>query len=150
MVNRRGKWMFCRIVRSRGVDRGIGNRARDLVQSIGDGANQIFHAVTHDSGNGVEWKIAALAEIAKSFETRAIRRGVQFGGDDDHRFFDEGSTEGFELAIDDFERMDRIIGIGLAGVDEMDEEAGAFDVTEKADAEGRAQWWAFHEAWKTS
>src|SRR2546422_3182799 len=127
MVNRRGKWMLCRIVRSRGVDRGIGNRARDLVKSIGDGANQIFHAVTHDSGNGVEWKIAALAEIAKSFETRAIRRGVQFGGDDDHRFFDEGSTEGFELAIVDLQRNDRSIAIGLARVEEWGREYGRFD-----------------------
>jgi len=122
----------------RRVQSGIGSRARNLVQGIGDGTDQIFHTVTGNSGNGVEFKIALLAKIAKSFEPRAIGRGVQLGGDGDHRFFGEGRAKGFEFAVDDFERVDWIIGVGVARVNQMDEQARAFDVAEETDAEACA------------
>src|SRR6266852_5057317 len=44
--------------------------------------------------------------------------------------------------------MDRIIGVGIARVDEMDEEACAFDVAEESDAEPRSFVCAFDEAGK--
>src|SRR5713226_904893 len=108
---------------------------RNLVQAIGDRSNQFFHALTRGSRNGVEFQVALLAEIAKHFEPRAIGRGVQLSGNDNHRFFDEGRAKGFELAVDDFERMDRVIGVGVARVDQMDEEARAFNVPKETDAE---------------
>ena len=52
------------------VQRGIGSRARNLLQGIGDGTDQIFHAVTGNSGNGMKFKVALLARIAKNFEPR--------------------------------------------------------------------------------
>ncbi len=104
---------------SRRIKRGIVNRARNLLQSIGDGTDQLFHAVTRDSRNGVEFQVALLAKIAQSFEARAIGRGVQLGGNNDHRFFDEGGAKGFKLAADNFERMDWIIGVGVACVDQV-------------------------------
>jgi len=33
--------------------------------------------------------------------------------------FDERRAKGFQLAIDDLERMDGVIGVGVAGVDQM-------------------------------
>ena len=107
----------------RRVDRGVVCRAGNLVQGIRDAANQIFHTVSRNSRNRVEFKFALLAEIAKSVESRMIRGGVQLGGNDDHRFFDERRAEGFEFAVDDFERVDWIIGVGVARVDQMDEQA---------------------------
>jgi len=57
------------------------------------------------------------------------------------------ALKAFELTVDDFERVDRIIGVGIARVDQMDEEAGAFDVSEeKRIAETRAFVCAFDEA----
>src|SRR6267378_5869512 len=75
-VNRRGRMMLFLLALAifdrtgRRVQSGIGSRARNLVQGIGDGTNQIFHTVTGNSRNGVEFKIALLAKIAKSFEPR--------------------------------------------------------------------------------
>src|ERR1700686_5900070 len=123
----------------RRVQSGIRGRARNLVQGIGDRPNQIFHTVTRNSGNGVKFKVAQLAEIAKSFETRTIRGGVQLGGNDDHRFLDEGRAKGFELAVDNFERVDWVIVVGITRVDQMDEEAGAFDMAEETDGEACAE-----------
>jgi len=97
------------------------SRAGNLVQGVSDGPNEIFHAVTRGGGDGVECQVALLAKTPKNFETRAIGSGVQLGGNHDHRFFDERHAEGFEFAVDDFERMDRLIGVGVARVDQMDE-----------------------------
>jgi hypothetical protein len=120
------------------VQSGIRSRTRNLVQGIGDGPNQIFHTVASDGRNRMELELPALAEIAKSVEPHCVGGGVQFGGNEDHRFFDERRAKCFKLAVDDFERMDRIIGVGVAGVDQMDEEACTFDVSEKTDAEASA------------
>ena len=94
----------------------------------------------------MEFEFALLAEIAKSFEARAVGGGVELGGDDDHGFFGEGRAEGYELAIDDLEGMDGIIGVRIARVNEMNEEARAFDVAKEADAEAGAKMRAFNEA----
>src|SRR5260370_21900994 len=87
----------------RRVQSGIESRARNLVQGIGDGPNQIFYTVTRDSGNGVEFQAALPAEIAKSFQPRAIGCGVQLSRNDDQRFMDKGRAKCFKLAVDDFE-----------------------------------------------
>jgi len=87
----------------------------------------------------VEFEVAPLAEITKRFETRAIGRGIQFGGDNNHRFFDERCAKGFQFAVDDLKRTDRIVGVGVARVDEMDEQSRAFDVAEKTDTQARPQ-----------
>src|SRR5260370_41749875 len=93
-------------VTGRRVQSGIRGRARNLVQGIGNGPDQIFHTVTRNSGKGVKFTVAPLAALAKSSETRAIGGGVQLRGGDDHRFLDEGRAKGFELAVDNFERVD--------------------------------------------
>ncbi len=90
-------------VSSQRVDRRVGSRAGNLVQSVSDGANQIPHTITRGGGNGVEPEAALMAEITESFEARAIGGGVQLGGNDDHRFFDEARAEGLELPVDNFE-----------------------------------------------
>src|SRR6266436_367348 len=125
-------------VTGRRVQSGIRGRARNLVQGIGNGPDQIFHTVTRNSGNGVKFKVAPLAEIAKSSETRAIGGGVQLRGSDDHRFLDEGRAKGFELAVDNFERVDWVIVVGITRVDQMDQQARAFDMAEETDAEACA------------
>ena len=96
----------------------------------------------------MEFQVALLARITKSFEPRTIARGIQLGGNDDHGFFDERRAEGFQLAIDHFEGMYRIVGIRVARVDQMDEKARAFDVAEEADAQARTFVCAFDEAGK--
>jgi hypothetical protein len=112
--------------------------ARNFVESIGDGADQIFHAVTGNGGNRVEFEVALLAESLKLFKACAVSGGVQLSGNDDHRFFDEGWTKGFQFSVDHLKRVDRIIGVGVARIDQMDEEAGAFDVAQETDAEAGA------------
>ena len=82
----------------------------------------------------MKFKISLLAKVLKRFESRAVGRGIQFSGDDDHGFFDEGRAEGFQLAVDDLKGVDRIIDIGIARVDEMHDKARAFDVAEETDA----------------
>src|SRR5260370_35570660 len=44
--------------------------------------------------------------------------------------------------------MERIVGVGVARVNQMDEEARAFDVAKETNAEARAQVCAFDEAGK--
>ena len=121
-------------------------RAWNLVQSVGDRADEVFHPVTSDSRNWMELKVVVLAEITKGFKPRAIGGGVQLGGDDDHRFFCERRAKGMEFAIDDFEGMNRVISVRIARVDQMNEEARAFDVAEEANAEAGAFVRAFDEA----
>ena len=65
----------------------------------------------------MEFEVAPLAEITKRFETRAIGRGIQFGGDNNHRFFDERCAKGFQFAVDDLKRTDRIVGVELNDAD---------------------------------
>src|SRR5437667_4571242 len=126
------------------------NDARNLLECISNGANEFLHTVSGNSGNGVKFEFPPSAEISKSVETRAIRRGVQLRGNNDHRFFDQGRAEGFQLAVDDLERMDGIVGVGIARVYEMNEEPRALDVPEETDAEARAQVRAFNQTGKIS
>lgn len=113
-------------------------QTRNFVQRVGDGADQILHTVTGNGGNRVEFKISPLAKIPQRFKPRPIDGGIQLGGDDNRRLLGEGGVEGFQLSIDDFKRVDRIIGVGVAGVDEMHEEARAFDVAKETNAEAGA------------
>ena len=122
------------------------SRARDLVQSIGDGTDEILHAVASNGGNGVEFENAPLAIIAQRFEPSAVRGGVELGGDDNHRFFRQGFAEGRKLAVDDFEGVDRVVRVGIAGVDQMNKKPRTFHVAEKTDAEAGAFVSAFDEA----
>ena len=76
----------------------------------------------------MEFKVSVLAKVLKRFEPRAVGCGIQLSGNDDHRFFDEGRAKGFQLSIDDLKRVNRIIHVGIARVDQMDDEASALDV----------------------
>ena len=93
----------------------------------------------------MKFELALLAEIAQCFKPRAVGRGIQLGGDNNHRFFDERSAKCLELAVNDRERVDRIIRIRIARINQMDEQARAFDVAKKTNAEARAQMRAFDE-----
>src|SRR5437016_1094198 len=124
--------------------------AWNLIQRIGNGANEFLHTVSGNSRNGVKFEFPQPAEISKSVETCAIRGGVQLRGCNDHRFFDQGRTEGFQLAVDDLERMDGIVGVGVARINEMNQQPCAFDVAEETDAEARAQVCPFDQAGKIS
>src|SRR5882762_2854524 len=111
---------------------------RNLVQSIGNGADEILHTVACGGRDGVEFEAALLREIAQCLEARAIGRGVQLGGHHNHGLFGEGFAEGSKLAVDDFKGMDRVIFVRIAGINQMNKEARTLNVTEEADAEARA------------
>ena len=98
----------------------------------------------------MEFKATLLAEFAQRFEACAIRRGVQFGRHNDHRLFGEGFAEGGKLAVDDFKGMDRVIVIRIAGINQMNKEPRALDMTEEANAEAGAFVRAFDEAGEIS
>lgn len=108
----------------------------------------MFHTLPDNSGDGMKFKILPAAEIAQSFEPRAVRRCIQLRGNDNHRLQSQRFAEGRELAADHLERMDWIIRVGVARVDQMNEKTRAFDVAEKADAEARALVRAFDKARK--
>src|ERR1700730_12896868 len=122
----------------RQVQRRIVGYAGDFVQSVRNGTNQLFHIVPRGRRNGMEYKAALLAQIPERLEPRAVGGGVELASDNDHGFFRQGFAEGLELAVDDFERVHRVIYIGITGIDQMDEEPRAFDVTEEADSESGA------------
>src|SRR5438309_3439708 len=122
--------------------------AWNLIQRIGNGANEFLHTVSGNSRNGVKFEFPQPAESSKSVETCAIRGGVQLRGCNDHRFFDQGRAKGFQFAVDDLEGMDGIVGVGVARINEMNQQPCAFDVAEETDAETRAQVRAFDEAGK--
>src|SRR5438552_5846925 len=124
--------------------------ARNLLERISNGADEFLYAVARNRRNGMKFEFPPPAEISKSVETRAIRGSVQLRGYNDHRFFDQGRAEGFQFAIDDLERTDGIVGVGIARVYEMNEEPRALDVPEETDAEARAQVRAFDQAGKIS
>jgi len=91
--------------------------ARNFIEGVGDGTDQIFHAVTDNRRYSVEFKVALLAKIPKLIEMRRIGRSVQLGGNDNHRLFDKRSAKSFQLSIDDLKRVDRIIDVGIARID---------------------------------
>src|ERR1700747_1808375 len=127
-----------------GVVRWTGN----LIQTIGNGTYKIFYAVARDRRNGVKFQFVQLAKTAKIFQAHGISCRVQLGSHDDHWLFDEGRAEGFELTVDDFKRMDRIAGVGITSINQMDKEPRAFHMPKETDAEPRSQVCAFDEARK--
>jgi len=62
----------------RQVERGVVGRARNLVQGIGHGTDEILHPVTRNGRDGLKFEAALLAELAQGYEARAIRSGVEF------------------------------------------------------------------------
>ncbi len=121
-------------------------RARNLVQSIGHGTDEILHAIACGGGDGVEFKAALFAEITQRFEARAVGGGIQFGGNQDHGLFGERFAEGGKLAVDHFEGMDRVIVVRIARINQMNKEPRALDVAEEANAQASAFVRAFDEA----
>src|SRR5260370_42240436 len=100
----------------------------------------MFHTLPGNSGDGMKFKILPAAEIAQSFEPRAVRCCIQLRGNDNHRLQSQRFAEGRELAADHLERMDWIIRVGVSRVDQMNEKTRPFDVAQQADAEGPALW----------
>src|SRR5215469_13421196 len=68
----------------------------------------------------------------------SARRGIELGGDDNHRFFGKSGTEGCEFVLDNFEIFDGVAIVEIAGVDQMRNEARSFDVLQKPGAQARA------------
>src|SRR6059058_4972947 len=92
----------------------------DFVERVGNREDHVADAFASSSRNCVKWKIALGAEIAEFFQARAVCRGVEFGGHDDHGFFAEAFAKGEQFAVDDFKRVDWT-GVGeIAGVNQMD------------------------------
>src|SRR5438445_12887143 len=89
----------------------IGSRAGNLVQGVRDGTDKLFHAFTGNGGNGMKFEAAPLTEIAQRFQPGAVRRSIELGGNHNHGFSGKRFTEGRKLAMDDFEGMDRVIGV---------------------------------------
>src|SRR5262249_8528681 len=76
---------------------------RNLVEGIGNGADEVFDAGAGGGRNGVEWEVVFFREGAKFVDACEVGSGVELGSDDDHGFRGQGSAEGPELARNDFE-----------------------------------------------
>jgi hypothetical protein len=87
-----------------------------------------------------------FAEIAESVHACESVRGVEFCGHNDHRFFSEQIAESNQFAVDDFESLNRIVYGSVTGVDQVNQQACAFDVAKKAVAEAGALMRAFNQA----
>ena len=121
---------------------GFGN----FVEGVCDGKNEVANAFAGGGGNCMEGEIALLAEVAELFQACAVCGGVEFGRHDHHWLFTEACAESEQLAADNFKRSDRI-GVGeIAGVDQVNEDASALDVAQKADAETSTFVRAFNQA----
>ncbi len=94
----------------------------------------------------MELELAALGIGGQLFELVRIG-GVDLGGNDDHWLLKQSVAETGELIVDYLEVLD---GIGTAGgigdVDEMCEDASAFDVPQKLGTEAGAFMCAFDQA----
>ncbi len=139
-----------------GGDIGWGGEVDGAVQfdGVGEGVLELLDAFAGDCGDGEERELFALCEGGELLELVGVG-DVDFGGDEDGGFESEGGIEGFELGGDDVVVGDGVGGLAFSGlggdggvgdVDEVDEDAGAFDVFEELDAEARAEMGAFDEA----
>src|SRR5271169_1936842 len=122
----------------RQVQRSVVRRARNFVQSVSDGANEIFDAIAGNGGDGMEFEAALFAEIPEYFEPRVVCGGVKLGSNYHQRLFCQGCAEGGKLAVDDFEGVDGVIGVRITSINEMSEQTRAFDVAEEAYPEAGA------------
>src|ERR1700722_15099966 len=113
---------------------------------LGDGKFEWFYSFSSDGGDGVEGELATLGHGRELFEFVGIG-DVGFGGDEDGGLGREARVEAVQLGGDDLEVFDGIGPVrGVGDVDQMDDDAGALDVTEELDAEACAEMRAFDEA----
>ncbi len=77
-----------------------------------------------------------------------IRGGIKLGGHNDHLFLSERFAEGTQFTGNDFEGMHWIGVARVAGVDEMNEQPRALDVTKESNSEAGSQVRAFDQTWK--
>jgi hypothetical protein len=118
---------------------------REAIERVCDRADEFDDALAGRGRNCVEFEAALGGEIAKLVEVDAIRCGVKLGGCDDHRLFGEIGAKSGEFALDDFEILHGIARVRIARVDQMDDEARAFEMLEKARAEAGAFMGAFDQ-----
>src|ERR1700681_4583313 len=75
----------------------IGRVPRNFVQSVGDGANQLFYTFAGRSRDGMEFEMLPSAKIAKRFQPCAVGSCVELGGHHDQRLFRESSAKSRQL-----------------------------------------------------
>ena len=91
-------------------------------------------------------QLAALGVSSELFELVRIGR-VDFGGNDNHRFFEQAVAEAGEFVVDHFEVFDRVEAARCIGhIDEVSEDASPLNMAKKLGAEARALVCAFDEA----
>ncbi len=116
------------------------------IQRVGHGAHQLRDAFARGGRNGVKLESARGAKIAQLFKARAVGRGVQFCGHNDHGLLGKFFAERGQLARDDLEVVHGIAVGSVAGVDQMRDQPRALDVLQKSDAQARAGVRAFDQA----
>ena len=83
---------------------------------------------------------------SQAIEARAVNGSIELGGYDDGGLGGEFRTEGGQLPADNFKIAHGIAVRGIAGIDEMRNQARAFDMLQKASAEPGAFMGAFDKA----
>src|SRR6202048_1335163 len=83
----------------------IGRVPGNFVQSIGDGANQLFYTFAGGGGDGMEFEIFFSAKIAQRFEARAVGSSVELRGHHDQRLFRKSFAESRQLTWNNFIRV---------------------------------------------
>src|ERR1700733_7356517 len=71
----------------------IGRMPGNFVQSVGDGAGQLFYAFAGSGGDGMEFKVSPSAKIAQRFQTRTVGRSVELRSHHDQRLFRKSLAE---------------------------------------------------------
>src|SRR5262245_66624930 len=94
----------------------------------------------------MERQFALRAELAEFLESRAVGSGVELGSHDDHRFFAELFAECQKFVVDGCKRVEGIGVSEIAGVNQVNEQARAFHMAQKANAETRPFVRAFDQA----
>ncbi len=121
---------------------------RQTVERVSHRPHQLWNAFAGSGRNGVELKASRNAEVAQFFQARAVGGRVEFRSHDDHRLGGKFFAEGGKLSTDNFEIVHGIAVGGVAGVNQMREQARALDVAKETDAKSYARVRPFNQSGK--
>src|ERR1700676_2576954 len=86
----------------------------------------------------MKFKMLSPAKIAQRLQACAVGSSVELGGHHDQRLFRKSFAESRQFARNHFIREEWIVVVRIAGVDQVDKQPRAFDVTKKAHAQAGA------------